>query len=232
MWEQSAIRTAAAACTSCLISAHSIRCRIFAWLALNAHANGQAESAAVYRTSFKNACKVMQDTATRKKEELQKMIDAATGNRVAMISGPKFEKHQFFWPREWKTMPSPIPTYLLRPEDMSSTNSIPCWFIEDSVTKRFIAWPANSWVPTTFLGMQIRWEKDPPAEAKSTLEKIQKDCRQYCLFATWPLQVIMQSWDTASNQVQDYIKPCMDEKYVPKQTVSAPSIYLIITNGL
>ena len=145
LWEKAASRLAAAACVSCLMSAHSIRCRIYAWLALDSKAYGKVDAYEEYRATFTSACSVMQKTANEKCKEINNRIRTAAEQRANMIKGSIFDFKYQRYPEgyEW-------PSHTLS-QQTNYSKTIPLWFVKDTHTGKYGTWLQQGFWPTAFM---------------------------------------------------------------------------------
>ncbi|KAI1259527.1 hypothetical protein F5Y18DRAFT_408994 [Xylariaceae sp. FL1019] len=209
MWEKSASRLAAAACVSCLISAHSLRCHIFAWLALDSKARGKQEEYKEHRSSFKTACGVMQNTADEKRKEMNKLIETAMEQRADLVQGPTFDFKCQKWPEGYQR-----PGHWLN--QRTDGNSTPCWFIEDRHTGKYGTWRQQGFLPTAFMNKWIiRRETEPPKAAKDEVFYMKVRARKHVGLSAHPTRVVMQSWNDACQIVPSYIIPHMKKDHAP-----------------
>lgn len=216
LWEKAASRLAAAACISCLMSAHSIRCRIYAWLALDSKAHGKLDAYKEHRASFTSACSVMQNTANEKRKEINKMITTAAEQRANMIKGPTYDfKHQK-WPEgyEW-------PGYTQ--SQRTDSKATPCWFVEDTHTGKYGTWRQQGFWPTAFMNTWIfNKEKTAPKAADDAAFHVKARARRYAGLSAHPTRVVMDSWNGACKGVKLYIYPQMKSGHKPEKLVSKP----------
>lgn len=149
LWDKAASRLAAAACVSCLMSAHSIHCRIYAWLALACKAHGKLDAYKEYRASITSACSVMQKTANEKRKKINSLIRTAAEQRANMIKGPTFDFKYQKYPKgyEW-------PGHTLS-QQTNYSRTISLWFVEDTHTGKYGTWLQQGFWPMSFMNTWI-----------------------------------------------------------------------------
>ncbi|KAJ5675001.1 uncharacterized protein N7477_004935 [Penicillium maclennaniae] len=126
-WENTAVRLAALGCASAFVAAHALKCRIYAWLAINARAQGNSEAYESHKASFNSACQTMDNSVKTKQDDMEKLLGQVRESRKSKILGPTFDKKGQLWPSGLYTVGCNL-------ETQRKIGNYLSWFVEDSVT--------------------------------------------------------------------------------------------------
>lgn len=144
---------------------------------------------------------------------MNKLIEEATEQRVALIKGPTFDWKNRLWPQGYD--------YQGRLNQHKAGTPNPLWFVEDTHTGKYGTWDGLSWLPHAFMNKWIiNRETVAPEDATNAAFHVKVRLRQHCGLSANPTRVIMESWNAACKEAKTYIYPRMEDKHKPEKLVS------------
>ncbi|KAJ6134442.1 hypothetical protein N7523_000764 [Penicillium sp. IBT 18751x] len=154
----------------------------------------------------------MDNTVKTKQEDMEKLLGQVQESRKSKILGPTFDK-------EDQLKPSGLCTVNCDFGPQQKMRNCLCWFVEDTMTRRYGTWPQQKWYPQTFLGFKLTaiFETEPPREALEALDRIHSSALYYYYMAARPTRAVMESWNVACQDSKTYIYPGMKADHKPEK---------------